>query len=48
MRRILGLKSMFRDAVDNVGQARRMDPTMEPITYYFALFLQNGHHASIK
>ena len=43
-RAILSLQSISRDVVDNVSQPRRLDPTMELITYSFVLYLQNGRH----
>ena len=39
---ILGLQSISRDAKDNVSHPRRLDPTMELITYSFVLYLQHG------
>ena len=39
---ILSLQSISRDVVDNVSHPRRLDPTMELITYSFVLYLQNG------
>ena len=41
---ILGLQSISRDAADNVSHPRRLDPTMEVITYSFVLYLQHGRH----
>ena len=32
------------DVVDNVSHPRRLDPTMELITYSFVLYLQHGRH----
>ena len=39
---ILDLQSISRDAVDNVSHSRRLDPTMELMTYSFELYLQHG------
>ena len=39
---ILGLQSISRDAENNGSHPRRLDPTMELITYSFVLYLQNG------
>ena len=40
---ILGLhESISCDAADNVSHPRRLDPTMELITYSFVLYLQHG------
>ena len=41
---ILGLQSVSRDVADNVSNPRRLDPTMELITYSFVLYLQHGRH----
>ena len=43
---ILGLQSISRDVADNVSHPRRLDPTMELITYFFVhvLYLQRGRH----
>ena len=41
---ILGLQSISRDVADNVSLPRRLDPTMELITYSFVLYLQHGRH----
>ena len=45
---ILGLQSISRDVADNVSHPsshpRRLDPTMELITYSFVLYLQHGRH----
>ena len=41
---ILGLQSISRDMADNVSHPRRLDPTMELITYSFVLYLQHGRH----
>ena len=41
---ILSLQSISWDVVDNVSHPRRLDPTMELITYSFVLYLQNGCH----
>ena len=41
-RTILGLQSISWNAADNVCQPRRLDPTMELITYSFVLYLQHG------
>ena len=41
---ILGLHSISRDAPDNVSHPRRLDPTMELITYSIVLYLQHGGH----
>ena len=40
----LGLQSISRDMADNVSHPRRLDPTMELITYSFVLYLQHGRH----
>ena len=39
---ILSLQSIFGDVADNVSHPRRLDPTMELITYFFVLYLQYG------
>ena len=39
---ILGLQSISRDVADNDRHPRRLDPTMELITYSFVLYLQHG------
>ena len=39
---ILGLQSISRDCEDNGSHPRRLDPTMELITYSFVLHLQHG------
>ena len=39
---ILGWQSISRDAENNGSHPRRLDPTMELITYSFVLYLQNG------
>ena len=39
---ILGLQSISRDAENNGSHPRRLDPTVELITYSFVLYLQNG------
>ena len=36
---ILGLQSISRDVTDNVNHPRRLDPTIELITYSFVLYL---------
>ena len=41
---ILGLQSFSRDAEDNGSYRRRLDSTMELITYSFVLYLQHGRH----
>ena len=41
---ILSLQSISRDVVDNVSHPRRLDPTMELITYSFVFYLQHGRH----
>ena len=41
---ILGLHSISRDVADNVSDPRRLDPTMELITYSFVLYLPHGSH----
>ena len=41
---ILGLQSISRDMADHVSHPRRLDPTMELITYSFVLYLQHGRH----
>ena len=33
---------VFKDAADNDSHPRRLDPTMELITYSFVLYLQHG------
>ena len=43
-RTILGLQSVSRDVADNVSLPRRLDPSMELITYFFALYLQHGRY----
>ena len=43
-RTILGLQSVSRDVADNVSLPRRLDPSMELITYSFALYLQHGRY----
>ena len=40
---ILGLQSISRDVADN-DNPRRLDPTMELITYSFVLHLQHGRY----
>ena len=44
---ILGLQSIAQDVSDNVSHPRRLDPTMEVITYSFVLYLQRGCHEVI-
>ena len=44
VQRILSLRSVFQDVADNVSHPRRLDATMELITYSFVLYLQYGHH----
>ena len=39
---ILGLQSISWDVADNVNHPRRLDPTMELITYSFVLYLQHA------
>ena len=39
---ILGLQSISPDAENNGSHPRRLDPTMELITYSFVLHLQHG------
>ena len=39
---ILGLQSISRDAENSGSHPRRLDPTMELITYSFVLYLQTG------
>ena len=39
---ILDLQSISWDAADNVSHPRRLDPTMELITYSVVLYLQHG------
>ena len=41
---IHGLQSISRDVANNVSHPRRLDPTMELITYSFVLYLQHGRH----
>ena len=41
---ILGLQSVSRDVAHNASYPRRLDPTMELITYSFVLYLQHGRH----
>ena len=41
---ILSLQSISGDVADNVSHPRRLDPTMELITYSFVLYLQHGRH----
>ena len=41
---ILGLQSISWDVADNVSHPRRLDPTMELVTYFFVLHLQHGRH----
>ena len=41
---ILGLQSISRDVAVNVSHPRRLDPTVELITYSFVLYLQHSHH----
>ena len=41
---ILSLQSISRDVANNVSHPRRLDPTMELITYSFVLYLQHGRH----
>ena len=36
---ILGLQSISRDVTDNVNHPRRLNPTIELITYSFVLYL---------
>ena len=43
-RTILGLQSVSRDVADNVSLPRRLDPSMELITYSFAFYLQHGRY----
>ena len=38
------MQSVARDVADNVSHPRRLDPTMELITYSFVLYLQHGCH----
>ena len=38
MNYILDLQSISRDVADNVSPPRRLDPTMELITYSFVLY----------
>ena len=33
-----------RDMADNVNHPRRLNPTIESITYSFVLYLQHGRH----
>ena len=40
----LGLQSIIRNVADNVSHPRRLDPTMELITYSFVLYLQHDLH----
>ena len=44
MRSRFGLQSFSRDVADNVSHPRRLDPTMELITYSFVLYLQHSRH----
>ena len=44
IKNILGLQLISRDVADNVSHPRRLDPTMELITYSFVLYLQHGRH----
>ena len=41
---VLGLQSISLDVADNASHPRRLDPTMELITYSFVLYLQHGRH----
>ena len=42
---ILGLQSISWDVADNVSHPRRLDPTLDLITYIFVvLYLQHGRH----
>ena len=41
---ILSLQSISGDVADNVSHPRRLDPTMELITYSFVFYLQHGRH----
>ena len=41
---ILRLQSISQDVADNVSHPRRLDPTIELITYSFVLYLQHGRH----
>ena len=41
---ILGLQSFSRAVAHNVSHSRRLDPTMELITYSFVLYLCHGRH----
>ena len=41
---ILSLQSISRDVADNLNHPRRLDPTVELITYSFVLYLQHGRH----
>ena len=42
--RILGLQSISQDVSDNVSHPRRLDPTIELITYSFVFYIQHGRH----
>ena len=41
---ILALQSTLWDVADDVSHPRRLDPTMELMTYSFVLYLQHGRH----
>ena len=41
---IFGLQLISRDLADNVSHPRRLDLTVELITYSIVLYLQHGRH----
>ena len=41
---LISLQSISGDVADNVSHPRRLDPTIELITYSFVLYLPHGRH----